>query len=322
MSRRALVLGAGGFLGSHLTRRLVEDGWEVTGVALDPKAPHVITRLGATSEDIRLLAGDAQDPDLLEREVAGVDAVFPFASQSGAALSMEEPIDDLVANAVAQLALLEALRRHNPEARVVFPGSRLQYGIPQRLPVSESHPLDPISVYGANKLVAEHYHRVYHRTHGIPTCCLRISNPYGPWQDRPDRAFGVVGTFMALAAKDEEIPLYGGGGQLRDYVYVEDLAELMIIAATDPAAEGEVFNAGGAEPISLRGMAEGVVEAVGSGRLVDAPWPELDAAVETGDYYTDLTSVREALGWEPRTELAEGLARTWAALEPVLVHAL
>jgi len=322
VSQRALVLGAGGFLGSHLARWLVRDGWEVTGVALDPHVPHVATRLGATANDMRLVAGSAWDPDLLARELRGVDAVFPFASLSGAARSMEEPLDDLAANAGAQLTLLEVLRRHNPEARVVFPGSRLQYGIPRRLPVGESHPMEPVSVYGVHKLVAEHYHRLYHRVHGIPTCCLRISNPYGPWQDRPDRAFGVVGTFLAMAARGKEIPLYGGGGQLRDYVYVEDLAELMILAATDPAAVGMSFNAGGAEPISLRGMASAVIEIVGRGRLVDAPWPEMDAAVETGDYYTDLRSVRDVLGWEPTTELPEGLASTWAALAPELAQAV
>lgn len=321
MSPRALVLGAGGFLGSHLSRCLVREGWDVSGVVLDPTVPHVVTRLGETAAAMRLVSGSAWDPDLLEREVRGVDAVFPFASHSGAARSVQEPFDDLTSNAAAQLTLLEALRVHNPDARVVFPGSRLQYGIPKRLPVDESHPMHPVSVYGVHKLVAEHYHRLYHRIHGIPTCCLRISNPYGPWQDRPDRAFGVVGTFLAMAARGRDIPLYGGGGQLRDYVYVEDLAELMILAATDPVAVGMIFNVGGAEPISLRGMASAVVDTVGDGRLVDAPWPELEAAVETGDYYTDLGFVREVLDWEPTTELPDGLGRTWAALAPELAQA-
>ena len=320
MTARALVLGAGGFLGAHLIRRLVRDDWEVTGVALDPMADHVVTRLGPAMAEIDLIAGDACDHELLRREVVGAQAVFPFAGRSGAARSMYEPFNDLAANAEAQLALLEALREHNPDARVVFPGSRLEYGIPRELPVTELHPLEPVSVHGAHKELAERYHRLYNAVHGIETCCLRISNPYGPWQDRPDRAFGVVGNFMAMAARGEDIPLYGGGGQLRDYVYVDDLVELILLAATDPGAPGGVFNAGGGTQTTIRQMAEAVVETVGRGGIVDVPWPEMEVTVETGDYMPDLTLVRETLGWEPVTELRQGLARTWAALEPQLAE--
>src|SRR5439155_19062108 len=169
---------------------------------------------------------------------------------SGAARSLVEPFDDLTANAGGQLVLLEVLRRHNPDARVVFPGSRLQYGRPRTRPVREDQLQEPTSLYGLHKMIGERYHRLYHELYGLPTCCLRISNPYGPGQDRPDRAFGVVGNFLAMASRDEDIPLYGGGGQLRDYVFVDDVVDVCIRCAVDDSAIGAAFNVSGSEPVS------------------------------------------------------------------------
>lgn len=319
--RRALVLGAGGFLGSHVARRLVRDGWSVSGLVHDAGAPHVASRLDGALEEVELVTGDAADPELLLQLVVGVDAVFPFAGHSGAARSLAEPFEDLVANAGGQLAVLEALRQQNRDARVVFPGSRLQYGRPHFLPVTEDHPQDPISLYGMHKMVGEHYHRLYHDLYGLPTCCLRISIPYGPHQNRRDRAFGVVGNFLAAAASDGEIQVYGNGTQRRDYVFVDDLVDLCVAAATNPTAVGSVFNAGGPAPVSIGAMAEAVVKTVGHGRVVSVPWPALEAFVETGDYVSDLSRAEAALGWKPTVTLEHGLAATWAALAPTLTAA-
>jgi len=315
---RALVLGAGGFLGSHLCRRLVADGWNVVGVVRDPEAPHVRNRLDPVADGLHLHVGDAADADLLGRLVLQADAVFPFAGHSGAARSLVEPFDDLTANAGGQLVLLEVLRRHNPDARVVFPRSRLEYGRPRTLPVWEDQLQEPTSLYGLHKMIGERYHRLYHKLYGLPTCCLRISNPYGPGQDRPDRAFGVVGNFLAMASRDEDIPLYGGGGQLRDYVFVDDVVDVCIRCAVDDSAIGAAFNVSGSEPVSVRAMAEAVVATVGRGRVVTAPWPPLEAAVETGDYVGDAGLARRVLGWSPGVVLEVGLAATWEALAPVV----
>lgn len=318
MTRRAVVLGAGGFIGSHLCRRLTGSGWTVTAVVRQAGAAHVRRRLSGLPDRLRLIEGDAADEELLEAVVEGADAVFPLAGRSGAAASMAQPAADLDANGRGQLMLLEVLRRRNPAARVVFPGSRLQYGRCERLPVGEDHPQRPLCIYGTHKALGEQYHQLYWRMYGLPTTVLRISNPYGPQQERPDGAFGLVGNFISRAARGQPIHLYGGGGQLRDYLYVEDLCCLIELAATVPAAVGQAFNAGGPERTTVRGMAEAVLETVGGAGLHDVPWPELEAAVETGDYVSDHHRARELLGWEPQVTLAEGLARTWASLAPGL----
>lgn len=311
MSDRALVLGAGGFIGSHMCRRLVKSGWDVTGVVRDPDDATTCRRLEPVAGHIRTVTGDAADPDLLATLIPGADAVFPFAGRSGAAQSMRAPERDLDANGRGQLVVLEALRRFHPEARVVFAGSRLQYGRVEALPVTEDQAQLPTSIYGIHKLLGEQYHRLYARIHGLATTVLRISNPYGPMQDRPGEEYGIVGTFLARAARGEAITVYGGGGQLRDYLFIDDLTGLIELAATHPAAVGEVFNASGMSATPLRRMAEAVVHVVGSGSVVDVDWPADAASVETGDYFGSWAKAEQSLGWRPTVPLEVGLERTW-----------
>jgi nucleoside-diphosphate-sugar epimerase len=313
-----VILGVGGFLGSHLARHLLTAGWEVTGVLRHPRSPSLERRLGDILEDLRLVVGDASDPALLAPLLPSADAVFPFAGLSGAASSMQQPLADLEANGHGQLVVLETLRAHNPGAHVVFPGSRLQYGPCQRLPVDEDHPQRPVSIYGVHKMLGEQYCRLYSRAYGIPAATLRISNPYGPFQYRRDERYGIVGTFLARAARGQELRVYGGGQQLRDYIYIDDLVRLLAQVATSPAAAGQAFNASGPEAVTLREMAETVVATVGNGRVVDAPWPAEHGTVETGDYVGDTGRALRELGWRPKVGLAAGLAATWAELEPVL----
>jgi nucleoside-diphosphate-sugar epimerase len=319
MTRHALVLGAGGFLGSHLCRGLTASGWEVTGVVRSLREDYVTERLSPVREQMRIVVGDATSPALLTELVARADAVFPFAGRSGAATSMTIPVEDLDANGRGQLAVLEAVRHCRPDARVVFPGSRLQYGRSLSLPVTEDQPQEPTSVYGIHKMLGEHYHRLYARTYGLATTVLRISNPYGPHQDRPRASYGIVGTFLRRAAQGEAITVYGAGTQLRDYLYVDDLTTLFELAATHPAAVGEVFNASGRTATSLRQMAQTVVDVVGRGHVVEAEWPTTAAAVETGDYVGSFDKASRLLGWEPTTTLEDGLRRTWAQVSAEVV---
>lgn len=311
MTRRALVLGAAGFMGHHLVRRLVTHGWEVTAVVRDPDLPHIRHRTASWQPDaVDIVRADAGDAQVLRRLVAECTAVFPFAGQSGAARSVRKPLEDLHANVQAQLTLLEVLRLENPAARVVHAGSRLQYGVSATLPVHEEQVTRPTSIYGLHKQVSEGYHRLYHQLHGLPTTCLRITNPYGARQDRPDRAFGVVGNFLSAAQAGQTLQLWGGGTQLRDYVYIDDVINLVIACVTDDRAVGRIYNAGSGVATSLASLAATILKLVGRGRVETPDWPELERGVETGDFVADISAATHELQWRPQFTLEQGLRRT------------
>ena len=311
----AFVLGAGGFLGSHLCRRLTADGWEVAGLVRDPDAPYAVQRLGALAGGVRIVVGDASDDALVRREVATADAVFPLTGRSGAVSSMADPTADLRANVEVQLQILEAVRTENPAARVVFAGSRLQFGRVDRLPAGEDAPKRPMSVYGVHKQMADDYHRFYAEAHGIATTRLRITNAYGPLQFRPNCGFGLVGIFLDRALRNDEILLYGGGPQLRHPVYVDDITDAVVRAVTTPGAAGRAYNIGGPRSVSVRELAETIVGVVGSGVIREAPWPKSESSVETGDFVADITRARRELGWQPNVDLLDGIEATAKALK-------
>jgi UDP-glucose 4-epimerase len=308
---RALVIGVGGFLGSNVYCRLVREGWSVSGLTRDRHATDLQRRLGALAYEGRLVEGDARDVDLIDHEVRGVDAVYMFAGHSGAARSLLQPVDDLEANLTAQLIPLQVLARQHSTARVIFPGSRLQYAPASELPVTEDYPQEPVSPYGLHKMVADGYHRIYNRVHSVASVRLRISIPYGPGQERDDRSFGIVGNFFATAARGQQITLYGGGRQLRDFVFIDDVMDMVMIATTHPDAPGRAFNVGGGRGYTLREMAEAIVTVAGRGHITDGPWPDDYASVETGDYVADISRAKADLGWHPQTDMATGVDLTW-----------
>jgi UDP-glucose 4-epimerase len=314
---RALVLGAGGFLGSHLTHRLVTDGWEVKALVRDARAAHVVDRLGYLSGHAQLVEGDARDSDLLALAVRDVNVIFPLighlphnSRETTAAWSMKPQNARLSIATDAELAVLEAVRHHNPSARIVFAGSRLQYGLSHGLPVNESHIQAPRSPYGAHKAVCERYYILYRDLYGLSISALRIANPYGAAQlsDKPHA--GSVARFMRLALEDVEIPLFGGGHQTRDYIFIDDLVSLFVLAGTKSEAMGKTFNAGSGIPTTVRELGQAVIDVIGKGRLADVGWPPSEAAVDTGDFVCDITRAREELEWTPTVDLRDGLRRT------------
>ncbi len=300
---RVVVFGGAGFLGGHLLATLAGRGADAVGFDLrEPTAP---------VPDVRYVVGDAREAALVSHTVVGADAVFAFAGGLGAESSIAEPLKDLRSTCEVQLTLLDSVTRHCPDAAVVMPGSRLEYGAPRYLPVDEEHPLSPASPYALHKSACAGYYRLWHAAHGIHTVVLRLSNPYGA--RRPGEAkqsgFGVLNIFADIALAGGVIRLYGGGGQLRDFVHVSDVVEAAILAASTPEAGGRVFNIGSGEAVSLATAAELVVESCGSGSLDrEAQWPATAALVETGDFFFDVGNARLVLGYSPRVDFPHGIA--------------
>lgn len=309
---RVLITGGAGFIGSALARRLVGAGAGVTLVdSLIPEYGGNLRNLADIRDRVQLNISDVRDPHSMKYLVQDTDFVFNLAGQTSHLDSMHDPFTDLEINSRAQLSILEALRQHNPAARVVFASTRQIYGKPDYLPVDEKHPLRPSDVNGINKIAGESYHLLYHTVYGIPTCALRLTNTYGPGMRIKDARQTFVGIWIRRLLEGEPFEVWGGA-QLRDFNYVDDVVEAFLAAALDEKALGRVFNLGSSEVVSLRALAELMVKLNGGGRFETREYPEERRKIDIGDYYSDYRSIRQALRWEPRVALQEGLARTLA----------
>jgi UDP-glucose 4-epimerase len=310
--KKVLVTGGLGFIGSNLARRLVELGAEVLLVdSLIPDYGGNLFNIDGLEGKLRVNIADVRDASGMECLVQGHGYLFNLAGQVSHIDSMRDPMTDLEINCRSQLSILEACRRRNPRVRIVYASTRQIYGRPQTLPAEESHPIHPVDVNGINKASGEMYHLLYHEIYGIPATALRLTNTYGPRQLVKHNRQGFVGWFIRQAVLGEEIQLFGDGKQKRDFNYVEDVVEALLLAAISPAAEGQVFNLGAQPPVSLLDFVKTLLEVAGGGggfRLT--PFPEERRRIDVGDFYNDYRKIREALGWEPRVGLRTGLERT------------
>ena len=256
---------------------------------------------------VDLVLGDVTIPTEVERALGDADVVFHFAGRSGAAASTGDPIADLHTNVGGLIVLLEAARRRGGNLRLIFPGSRLEYGVVEQLPVHEDAPLRPLVPYGLNKAQCEGYLDLYARLYGIRYAVARLSNPYGPWSAPAAREYNVFNQMIAAAARGETITVYGTGEQLRDYIFVEDVVDALIAIAE--CEENLVVNVGSGRGVLFREAAETIVRVCGTGSVSYVPWPVQARRIETGDFVADVSRM-SALGWAARTGLEEGIRRT------------
>lgn len=308
-----LITGGLGFIGSTLAHRLVGLGARVTLVdSMLPGAGGNLFNVAAIRDRVQINISDVRDPNSFQYLVRGQRYLFNLAGQVSHIDSMRDPFTDLEINARSQLSMMEACRHHNPAIRVVFTATRQQYGRAVHLPIGEDHPQHPVDVNGINSIAGESYHILYHQVYGIRTTSLRLTNTYGPRMLIRHNRQTAIGWLIRLAVEGKPIDLFGDGQQRRDFNYVDDVVEAILLAATNPAAEGEIFNLGG-DPVSLRDTVEQLVEVAespGGYRLV--PFPPERKAIDIGDVYTDYTKIARTLGWQPRTPLREGLSRSVA----------
>jgi UDP-glucose 4-epimerase len=242
--------------------------------------------------------------------VQGQEVIFNLAGQVSHLDSMNDPFTDLEINCRSQLWILEALRKRNPQAKVVYAGTRQVYGKPRYLPVDEDHLLTPTDVNGINKISGEMYHLVYHSVYGIRACSLRLTNTYGPRQLIRHNRQGFIGWFMRQVTLGEPIQIYGDGRQKRDFDFVDDVVDAFLRAGAMEQADGQVFNLGGEAPVALRDLVEMMIDVAGGGSYSMVPFPPDRKAIDIGDFWADASKVRAVLGWEPRVPLRDGLRRT------------
>ena len=321
--RPVMITGGAGFIGSNLAHRLVDLGANVLLVdSLIPDYGGNLFNIRDIEDRVRMNIADVRQESTMSYLVRHVDVIFNLAGQVSHIDSMRDPYTDLEINCRSQLSILEACRRNNAGVKVVFAGTRQVYGKPDYLPVTEQHLVRPTDVNGINKVAGEYYHLVYNHVFGVRACSLRLTNIYGPRQLVKHNRQGFIGWFIRLAVEGRELQIYGDGSQLRDFVYVDDAADAFLRAGASDACNGEVFNVGGAEPVSHRDLVHLLLEVAGTGSARHVKWPAEKKAIDIGSFYADSAKFRAATGWQPRVPLREGLARTVAFYRAHLPHYL
>ncbi len=297
-----LVTGGAGFIGSHLCERLLEKGGVVCLDNFDPYYSPQAKRKNIEPlikhPDFELVEGNILDRELLSRLFADVDYVFHNAAQAGVRASVENPLKTHEVNATGTLNLLEAAADSGVR-KVINASSSSVYGKVSYLPFDEDHPNVPISPYGASKLVAEHYCRVFSELHGLETVSLRYFTVFGP-RMRPDLAINI---FTGKALNNEPIEVFGDGEKTRDFTFIDNIIDANLRAIERGSG---VYNIGGGERISINELAKRIVAIVGSeSKIIYSDSVKGDAE----HTWSDVSKARRDIGYEPGIGLDQGLER-------------
>ena len=309
--KRVLITGGLGFIGSNLAHRLVD--LEADILILDSLIPEYggnIFNVSGIEECLRINIADMRDEHGLRHLVKDQDIIFNLAGQVSHTDSMEDPYTDLEINARSQLSLLEACRHENPAVKVIFASTRQIYGRPEYLPVDERHPLQPADVNGINKLAGEWYHMVYHDVYGLRTVSLRLTNTYGPRMRIRDARQTFIGWWFRRLLEGQALSIFGDGLQVRDFNYVDDVVEALLMVAAHDVADGQIYNLGSDEPINLLNLARLMIEIRGEGTYDMVPFPDDRKRIDIGDFYGDYRKIRSKLGWRPVVGLRDGANTT------------
>jgi len=310
--KNVLVTGGLGFIGSNLVQRLVSLDAHVRIVdsALpDTGANHF--NLHGVAANVELQLADLRDAHVATDMIAGQDYLFNLAGLVSHVDSMQAPQNDLEINAACQLSIVEACRKNNPSIKIIYAGTRQVYGRSRYLPVDEKHPIDPMDYNGVTKRAGEMYHLVAQRVYGLHTASLRMTNTYGPRMHCKDGRLTFLGDWIRRLFVGQPLEIYGSGEQVRDLNFVDDVVDALLLAASSERSAGQVYNLGSPEPICLLDLAQLMIEIFGSGSFQLRPFPSERLQIDIGDYHGDYSKIGAELGWQPKTSLREGLARTF-----------
>lgn len=309
-NRRCLITGGLGFLGSNLAHALVKQGASVTIIDnFLPDHGANIFNIDGIEDRVRVVREDIRTSPSLPQIVKNSEIIFNLAGQVSHLDSVSHPFTDYEINILGNLNLLRACVNSGRDIKIIYAGTRSQYGEVKELPVDEDTPRMPLDIYSVHKDTAERLHFIYGSLFGLKVTSLRINNVFGPRHQMKHPRYGVLNWFIRLAMDNKEISIFGEGSQLRDYSFVDDVVNAFLIAGENKEAEGKAYNTGSGAPVRFREMAEAIIRLVGRGRIETVPWPEGYKNIEVGDYTVDVSRLR-ALGWRPEVDFEEGLKKT------------
>ena len=320
-NKKILITGGLGFIGSNLARRLVEYGNTITVVdSLIPEYGGNLRNVHDIQDKITVNLSDVRNIAAINDLITGHDYLFNLAGQTSHLDSMHDPITDLDINAKAQLSILEVCRKYNPDIRIVFASTRQIYGKPKYLPVDEKHPRHPVDVNGINKIAGEQYHILYQEVYGIASSALRLTNTYGPRMRIKDARQTFLGIWIRNLLEGKPIQIFGDGTQRRDYNYVEDVLDALLIAATNKNAVGKIYNLGAPDPLNLEDTAKIMCQKTEGSDYQMISFPEDRKAIDVGDFICDYSAFRDQFGWEPKVSFEDGIRRSLEYFQEEIEH--
>jgi len=310
-NKNVLITGGLGFLGSNLAIRLVELGASVT------LYDGLIANLGANffniepiKDRVEVVTANIGDRTIMDRHIRNQDIIFNIGMHSCHLDSMKDPVFDIETNVTPQINFLESLRYNNPEARVIYIGTRAQYGRVENPPITETSPLNPMDIYSASKQAVEWYHMLYAKICGLCPTSLRLGNTYGPRHQMRHAKYGVQNYLIRLALDDQQIDVFGDGSQKRELIYVDDVVECLLLLGEKVECVGEVYAIGAQESVTFLELVKEIIKACGAGSYTHVPWPKDREIIEVGDVVTDYSKLTAHIGWTPSTTLSDGLRMT------------
>lgn len=309
-NKKILITGGLGFIGSNLAIALKKIGAnvEIYDSLIHGMGGNMFN-IEPIKKEVRVIIADLRNDKKISRAIRNKDIIFNLAGTLSHVDSMQNPFLDLDINCRAQLCLLEACRKYNKNVKIVYAGTRNQYGKAQYLPVDENHPLEPTDINGVDAIAGEKYHFMYQKVYGLRVVSLRMTNTFGPRHQMRHPRQGVLNWFIKQIMEGETIELMDAGEQIRDVNYVDDVVDACILVGESKLADGQIYNLGGI-PISLADFTKTAIRIWGSGKLKKIQFPRDRKNIEVGDYVANITKIKKSLGWKPSVSIDEGIKRT------------
>jgi len=303
--QNVLLIGGSGFIGLNLAKALSGTGAKITIFCKNPKKIKNIRFY----RNFSIIKGDVYDYDSVEKSIIGKDVIINFASVVSHDSSFDV-INDVKTNLIGQLNILEARKKVNPNSRYIFIGSRAQFGIVDKksFPIKENYCQNPVSLYGIHKQTAENYCHLYKRAFNLNSIVLRLPQVYGP-SLTSDKTYNIINKFVKIALKNQQFKVNGYGNDIKDFIYVGDVVDLMVKILNSDVAKG-TFNVGSGNKIKLIDVAKKIIKMCSSGSYKAVTFPKDIEKFELGGFYFDISKVSKQFKWKPKISLDKGIMMT------------